>query len=124
VLISGTVYENLAANPPASFEDIVTACRMAEIHEVIERLPYGYQTPIGERSVGLSGGEKLRIAIARALLKRARILIFDEATSSLDAETARRFARTINRLKGRATILYIAHHVPEALIADGVVLKQ
>jgi len=122
VLFSGTVYENLAAaNALASFEDIVMACRMAEIHDVVERLPEGYQTSIGERGVGLAGGQKQRIAIARALLKRARILIFDEAASSLDTETAERFARTINGLKGRVTMLYIAHHVPDALAPDDVV---
>jgi subfamily B ATP-binding cassette protein HlyB/CyaB len=70
--------------------------------------------------VGLSGGQKQRIAIARALLRRPRILIFDEATSSLDRDTAEAFARTVSRLRGSATVLFISHHVPESLVADRV----
>lgn len=122
VLFSGTIYENLVlANPHASFEQVIQACKMAEIHTVIESLPQGYQTPIGEHGAGLSGGQKQRIAIARALLKRPRILIFDEATSGLDAATAEQFARTVNRLKGRVTMLFIAHQRPRSLDVDRVV---
>jgi ABC-type Na+ transport system ATPase subunit NatA len=70
VLFSGRIYDNLAlANPMAGFEQIVQACKLAEIHEAIEALPNGYQTEIGEHGAGLSGGQKQRIAIARALLK-------------------------------------------------------
>lgn len=121
-LFSGTLYDNLLmANPHASFEQIVHACRMAEIHETIDQLPEGYQTEIGERGVGLSGGQKQRIAIARALLKQPKILIFDEATSSLDAQTAEHFAGTINQLKGKVTMLFITHALPKALMVDEVV---
>jgi len=119
MLFSGTVYDNLAmANPHAGFEDIVGACKAAEIHEVIEKLPQGYQTLLGEHGVGLSGGQKQRIAIARALLKRPRILIFDEATSNLDNKTAESLALTVNALKGAATILFIAHQLPQGLEVD------
>jgi ATP-binding cassette, subfamily B, bacterial HlyB/CyaB len=119
VLFSGTIYDNLVlANPHASFDDVVQACRLAEIHAAIEQLPQGYQTPIGEHGTGLSGGQKQRIAIARALLKRPRVLIFDEATSSLDPQTAAAFAATINRYKGRVTLLFIAHHLPPNLQVD------
>jgi len=119
VLFAGTLYENLAmANPSASFEEIVAACKQAEIHDAIECLPQGYRTEIGEHGVGLSGGQKQRIAIARALLKEPRILIFDEATSGLDTPTAESLARTINQLKGSATILFIAHQVPRGLAVD------
>jgi subfamily B ATP-binding cassette protein HlyB/CyaB len=121
VLFSGTIYENLiAANPNASFDDVVKACAVAEIHDVIEKLPQGYNTEIGEHGVGLSGGQKQRLAIARAVLKRARVLVFDEATSALDAPTAERFAQTINKLKGAATILFIAHQLPKGLAVDEV----
>jgi subfamily B ATP-binding cassette protein HlyB/CyaB len=119
LLFSGTVYENVAmANPHARFDDIVTACRAAEMHDVIEKLPQGYQTPLGEHGIGLSGGQKQRLAIARALLKRPKVLIFDEATSNLDPATAESLARTINHLKGKATIVFIAHQVPPGLQID------
>jgi subfamily B ATP-binding cassette protein HlyB/CyaB len=120
-LFSGTIYENLiAANPNAGFDDVVQACKVAEIHETIEKLPQGYNTVIGEHGVGLSGGQKQRLAIARAVLKRPRILIFDEATSGLDQQTAERFAQTVNKLKGVATVLFIAHQLPKGLAVDAV----
>jgi subfamily B ATP-binding cassette protein HlyB/CyaB len=122
MLFSGTIYANLSmANPMATFEQIVEACKVAEVHEVIEKLPQGYQTEIGERGVGLSTGQKQRIAIARALLKRPPILIFDEATSSLDQPTAEHFCTTINQLKGRVTILFITHAMPKTLQVDEIV---
>ena len=121
VLFSGTIYENLlAANPNASFDDVVQACKIAEIHDMIEKLPKGYNSEIGEHGVGLSGGQKQRLAIARAMLKRPRVLVFDEATSSLDSQTAERFAQTVNKLKGVATILFIAHQLPKGLAVDEV----
>ena len=121
VLFSGTLYDNLVmAHPHASFEDVIAACKAAEIHEVIEKRPEGYQTEIGERGTGLSGGQKQRIAIARALLKRPKILIFDEAVSNLDSQTAEHFAKTINRLKGKVTMLFITHQIPRGLQVDEV----
>ncbi len=120
-LFSGSLYENLlAANPNASFDEVAQACRIAEIHEYIERLPKGYHCEIGEHGSGLSGGQKQRIAIARALLKRPRVLIFDEATSNLDERTAGQFARTVNLLKGKVTMLFIAHQLPKGLQVDEV----
>lgn len=121
VLFSGTLYDNLVmAHPHASFEDVILACKAAEIHEVIEQLPDGYQTEIGERGTGLSGGQKQRIAIARALLKRPKILVFDEAVSNLDQHTAEHFARTINKLKGQVTMIFITHQIPKGLQVDEV----
>lgn len=120
-LFAGTLYENLQlANPHASFEEIVHACSMAEIHAVIEQLPQGYQTPVGENGIGLSGGQRQRIAIARALLKHPRVLIFDEAVSNLDQATAEHFAGTVNKLKGKVTMLFITHQLPKALQVDAV----
>jgi subfamily B ATP-binding cassette protein HlyB/CyaB len=122
VLFSGTVYDNLVmAHPHANFEDVIAACKAAEIHEVIEKLPQGYQTEIGERGTGLSGGQRQRIAIARALLKRPKVLIFDEAISNLDQQTAEHFAQTINGLKGKVTMIFITHQVPKGLQVDEVV---
>jgi subfamily B ATP-binding cassette protein HlyB/CyaB len=93
---------------------------MAEVHDVIQALPKGYQTEIGERGAGLSGGQKQRLAIARALLKNPRILIFDEATSALDPPTAEAFARTVNQLKGKVTMLFVSHALPRNLQVDEI----
>jgi subfamily B ATP-binding cassette protein HlyB/CyaB len=119
MLFSGTIYDNLIlANPYATFEQIVSACKMAEIHDVLEALPHGYQTEIGEHGTGLSGGQKQRMAIARALLKRPKVLVFDEAVAHLDRETAEQFANTVNQLKGKVTVLFITHQMPERLRVD------
>ena len=121
MLFSGTIYDNLQmASPNATFEQITAACKMAEIHSVIEAQPQGYQTEIGERGAGLSGGQKQRIAIARALLKRPNILVFDEATSARDGPTAEHFAQTINALKGKVTMLFITHGLPKGLKVDAI----
>ena len=115
-LFSGAIYDNIVlGNAHATFDDVVIACKAAGIHDTIEALPQGYQTPIGEHGAGLSGGQKQRIAIARALLKRPPILIFDEATSNLDDETANAFGETINQLRGKVTILMIAHKLPKSI---------
>ncbi|OIR13934.1 toxin RTX-I translocation ATP-binding protein [mine drainage metagenome] len=122
VLFSGTIYDNLMmANPHTTFDRIVQCCKMAEIHSAIEALPQGYQTEIGERGVGLSGGQKQRLSIARALIKQPKILVFDEATSSLDSNTAEHFATTINQLKGKVSMLFITHAMPKNLLVDEVV---
>jgi subfamily B ATP-binding cassette protein HlyB/CyaB len=122
ILFSGTVYENLiSAHPHATFEQVTKACEVAEIHDVIEKLPQGYQTEIGERGVGLSGGQRQRLAIARALIKQPKILIFDEATSSLDLATSEHFCATINQLKGQVTMLFITHALPKNLQVDEIV---
>lgn len=122
VLFSGTIYDNLlAANPHATFEQIIHACKLAEIHDTIETLPDGYQNVIGERGSGLSGGQRQRLAIARALLKQPKILIFDEATSALDEQTSEHFAATVNQLHGKVTMLFITHALPKNLKVDRMV---
>ncbi len=116
VLFSGTLYDNIMmGNPLGHFDEMVLACKAAGIHDVIEALPQGYQTEIGEHGVGLSGGQMQRIAIARALLKRPPILVFDEATSNLDEDTANAFGETINALMGKTTIILIAHKLPASI---------
>ena len=76
---------------------------------------------MGKRGIGLSGGQRQRVAIARALLKHPKVLIFDEAISNLDQQTAEHFAQTINRLKGKVTMFFITHQVPKGLQVDDVV---
>ena len=123
VIFSGTIYDNLIlANPHASFEQIIQACQLAEIHTTIEKLPQGYQTTVGEHGTGLSGGQRQRIAIARALLKQPKVLIFDEAVSNLDQQTAEQFAQTVNKLKGKITILFITHQLLKGLQVDEAVV--
>ncbi len=121
-LFSGSIYDNLLyANPLASFDQIVQAAKMAELHAHIEALPKGYDTEIGERGVGLSGGQKQRLAIARALLKRPSILLFDEATSNLDTETAESIGKMLNGLHGRVTMVFITHQLPSTMKVDAVI---
>jgi subfamily B ATP-binding cassette protein HlyB/CyaB len=121
-LFCGSVLDNLLlAEPSAPFDAVVVACRLAEIHTTLLALPAGYRTVIGERGSGLSGGQKQRLAIARALLRRPRMLLFDEATSSLDPDVAADIAATIARLRGKVTILFITHRIPRELAPDRVV---
>lgn len=122
VLFSGTIYENLVlGNAQADLDDVIRACKAAGIHETIEALPQGYQSPVGEHGAGLSGGQRQRIAIARALLKRPKVLLFDEATSSLDEETAEAVGRTIEALRGEVTIVMIAHALPRSMMPSWTV---
>ncbi|MDO8416589.1 MAG: peptidase domain-containing ABC transporter [Agitococcus sp.] len=119
VLFSGTILDNLLESAPrADFKQVAEACQLAGIHDAIEALPKGYQSTIGERGTGLSGGQRQRLAIARALLRSPRVLLFDESTSGLDAVAEEHVAQAVNRLRGKVTILFIAHKVPAALIVD------
>jgi ATP-binding cassette subfamily B protein len=122
-LFYGTIAENIAyGKPSASREDIVAAARAAHAHEFILRLPLGYDSLVGERGQGLSGGERQRISIARALLIDPRILILDEATSSVDTETEKEIQRALDNLvRGRTTIA-IAHRLSTLRKADRLVV--
>ncbi|MBR6653645.1 MAG: ATP-binding cassette domain-containing protein, partial [Oscillospiraceae bacterium] len=111
-LFNSTIAENISfAKPNATREEIITAAKAARIHDDIMEMPEGYDTLTGERGVKLSGGQKQRIAIARAILCQAPVLILDEATSSVDAETERMIQRSINELSGSHTIIAIAHRL-------------
>jgi subfamily B ATP-binding cassette protein MsbA len=122
-LFSGTVQENIAyGRPHASSREIEAAARAAHAHEFIERLAQGYATLVGERGVKLSGGQRQRIAIARALLKDPRVLILDEATSSVDTESEQLIEQALERLlKGRSTLI-IAHRLSTVRRADRLVV--
>ncbi len=122
-LFFGTIAENIAyGRPDASREDIIAAARAAHAHEFILRLPQGYDSMVGERGQGLSGGERQRISIARALLIDPRILIMDEATSSVDSQTEKEIQKALDNLvKGRTTIA-IAHRLSTLHKADRLVV--
>ena len=118
-LFSGSLLLNLQiGNPMATFEQIVQACRLAQIHDTIEALPDGYRTEVGERGVGLSGGQKQRISLARALLRRPQVLLLDEPFSQLDDESAAGIAAALSSLKGALTIVIVSHQVPATLAID------
>ena len=124
-LFYGTIAENIAyGRPAATRAEIIAAARAAGAHEFILRLPDGYDSLVGERGQSLSGGERQRISIARALLINPRILILDEATSSVDTETEREIQRALEHLiQGRTTIA-IAHRLSTLQRADRLVVMQ
>ena len=122
-LFRGTLAENVAyGKPDATYAEIVRAAKAANAHDFITRLPEGYDTIVGEGGAGLSGGERQRISIARAILHDPRILILDEATSSVDTETERQIQEALNELvKGRTTIA-IAHRLSTLYNADRIIV--
>jgi len=122
-LFHATIRDNLIyARPEATDEEIVAASRAANIHEFIEELPDGYGTLVGEQGFRLSGGEKQRLAMARALLKDPRILILDEATSNLDATSEFLIQEALEKLLEGRTALIIAHRLSTILSADRIVV--
>ena len=122
-LFSGTISENLrVAKPEASDEELVEAATAANAHEFVMGFPDGYQTLVGERGIKLSGGQRQRVAIARALLADPRILILDEATSSLDSEAEALVQQALERLMIGRTTLVIAHRLSTVRAADRLVV--
>ncbi|HHH38279.1 MAG TPA: ABC transporter ATP-binding protein/permease [Sedimenticola sp.] len=125
VLFNDTIYYNLAyGRPDASRAEVEAAAAMAHIARFIESLPQGYDTLVGERGLKLSGGEKQRIAIARAILKRPRILVFDEATSSLDSRTEQAIQETLREVAREHTTLVIAHRLSTVVDADRILVME
>jgi ABC-type multidrug transport system fused ATPase/permease subunit len=122
-LFNGTVRENIRfGRPDADDAKIEAAAKVANAHEFIEQLPFGYDTEIGERGVKLSGGQKQRLSIARAVLKDAPILILDEATSAVDTETEALIQQALARLMRGRTCLVIAHRLSTIRNADQIIV--
>ncbi|MBI1331371.1 MAG: ATP-binding cassette domain-containing protein [Armatimonadetes bacterium] len=124
-LVHATIRENLQiAKPEATDDELIEACKAAAIHEHIAGLPEGYSTVVGERGYKLSGGEKQRIAIARAILKNPKILILDEATSALDTHSERLIQQSLNNLMAGRTTFAIAHRLSTILNADQILVMS
>ncbi|MER3492002.1 MAG: ABC transporter ATP-binding protein [Mastigocladus sp. ERB_26_2] len=122
-VFNGTVLDNLKyGRPDVSLEQVEEACRIARLDEVIQHLPQGYYTVAGERGVRLSGGQRQRLGIARALLVEPDVLIFDEATSSLDYESERSIQLAMRSLQGTRTTIVIAHRLSTVREADQIVV--
>lgn len=122
-IFNGTLLDNLKyGNPNASFERVREACRIARLDEVIQQMPQGYNTVVGERGVRLSGGQRQRLGIARALLVDPDVLIFDEATSSLDYESERSIQLAMRSILGTRTTIIIAHRLSTVREADKIVV--
>ena len=122
-LFSASVAENIAyARPGASREEVEQAARRAQAHEFIARLPQGYDTQVGERGLTLSGGQRQRLAIARALLSDPRVLILDDATSSVDASTEQSIKVALGEAMSGRTTFVIAHRLSTIALADEIVV--
>ena len=122
-LVNDTIRENLRyGRPDATDEQLIAACQAASIHDHIASLPEGYDTVVGERGYKLSGGEKQRIAIARAILQDPRILILDEATSALDTESERRIQTALDQLMVGRTTFAVAHRLSTIVSADQILV--
>jgi ABC-type multidrug transport system fused ATPase/permease subunit len=124
-LFSATVHDNIAyARPDATREDVETAARRAGAAEFVERLPDGFDTMVGERGLTLSGGQRQRLAIARALLADPRILVLDDATSSVDASTEQRIKAALREVMAGRTTFVIAHRLSTIALADEIVVLE
>jgi ATP-binding cassette subfamily B protein len=124
-LFNDTIGYNIAyGRLGSSREQVVAAAKAAHVHEAIESMPEQYDTPVGERGVKLSGGEKQRIAIARAVLKQPTILIYDEATSALDSDSEYAIQRELDRLSESRTTLVIAHRLSTIVSADEILVMD
>ena len=124
-LFNDTVENNIKFyDPSVSDEDMISAAQMANIHSVIQGLPNGFKTVIGERGVLLSAGQRQRIAIARVLARKPQLIVLDEATSALDAESEKEIQKAIENLKGTTTVLAIAHRFGTIMGCDEVLVLE
>ncbi|GMR08076.1 MAG: ABC transporter ATP-binding protein/permease [Gammaproteobacteria bacterium] len=125
VLFNDSILYNIAyAKPGASKDEVVNAARLAHIHDFIDSLPQGYETVVGERGLKLSGGEKQRVAIARTVLKNPRILVFDEATSSLDSKSEQAILDALKEVAVNHTTFVIAHRLSTVIDADQILVME
>jgi ABC-type transport system involved in Fe-S cluster assembly fused permease/ATPase subunit len=125
VLFNESIYYNIVyGRPDANREDVLRAARLAHIHDFVDSLPQGYDTLVGERGLKLSGGEKQRMAIARAMIKSPRILVFDEATSSLDSASEQAILGALQEVAASHTTLVIAHRLSTIVDADQVLVLE
>ena len=124
-LFNGTILENLLyAKPEASMDEIESACKIANIYDFIDSLPEKFETVVGNRGLKLSGGEKQRVSIARVILKNPKILILDEATSSLDSVSESLIQEALNKLMENRTSIVIAHRLSTIMAADNIMLLE
>jgi len=124
-VFNGTILDNLTyGRTNASLEQVQQACKIARVDEVVQHLPQGYYTVVGERGVRLSGGQRQRLGIARALLVEPDVLIFDEATSSLDYESERSIQLAMRAIQGTCTTIVIAHRLSTVREADKIVVLE
>ncbi len=122
-LFSGTILDNITLyRPEYNLDAVIEVAKLAEAHPFIQNLPLGYYTKVGERGSTLSGGQRQRIAIARALISNPRILILDEATSSLDTESERRFQKNLQHIRQSRTTFIIAHRLATVRNADRILV--
>jgi len=125
VMFNNTLYYNIAyAKPEASREEIIRAAELAHIDHFIQKLPDGYDTVVGERGLKLSGGEKQRVAIARTILKNPKIIVFDEATSSLDSKSEQIILDSLREVAKNHTTLVIAHRLSTIVDADCILVME
>ncbi|WP_286272723.1 ABCB family ABC transporter ATP-binding protein/permease [Thalassotalea hakodatensis] len=125
VLFNDTIRENIRyGNPTASDQQVARATELAHLSQFIEQLPKGFDTTVGERGLKLSGGEKQRVAIARTILKNPKIIVFDEATSSLDSHSERAILAALKDLSSDHTSLAIAHRLSTIIDADNIVVMH
>ncbi|MBO7377397.1 MAG: ABC transporter ATP-binding protein, partial [Clostridia bacterium] len=125
VLFSGSIYENLRwGNPSASDEDIIRACKLSCAHEFVSSFPNGYETDLGQGGVNVSGGQKQRLCIARALLKNPKILILDDSTSAVDTATDAKIRASLRKYMPGTTKIIIAQRIASVMDCDKIIVMD